>query len=66
MAIAVKRLAIIALLSSAAIVGPRLRAQSPTYGVGHPPTADDLKKIDIEVTPDGKGLRPGSSTAAAG
>jgi mono/diheme cytochrome c family protein len=43
-----------------------LSAQSPTYGVGRPPTADELKAIDIEVTPDGKGLRPGSSTAAAG
>ena len=26
----------------------------------------DLKAIDIEVTPDGKGLPPGSGTAAAG
>jgi mono/diheme cytochrome c family protein len=41
-------------------------AQSPTLGYGRAPTPDELKAIDIEVTPDGKGLAPGSSTAAAG
>ena len=41
-------------------------AQSPAFGVGRRPTADELKAIDIEVTPDGKGLPPGSGTAAAG
>jgi cytochrome c len=41
-------------------------AQSPTFAVGHPPTADQLKAIDIDVTPDGKGLPPGSGTAVAG
>jgi S-disulfanyl-L-cysteine oxidoreductase SoxD len=66
MAIAVERVAIVTLFSSAALLGPRLLAQSPTYGVGRPPTVEELKAIDIEVTPDGKGLRPGSSTAAAG
>jgi len=40
--------------------------QSPTYGVGRTPTPDELRAIDIEVTPDGKGLRHGSGTAAAG
>src|ERR1044072_5294697 len=41
-------------------------AQAPTPTHGRPPTADELKAIDIEVTPDGKGLAVGSSTAAAG
>jgi len=41
-------------------------AQSPTYGIGHPPTNDELKKVDIEILPDGRGLPPGSGTAAAG
>jgi cytochrome c len=41
-------------------------AQSPTPGYGRAPTADELKAIDIEVTPDGKGLAPGSGTAVAG
>ncbi len=72
MAIVVKRLAIltagVGLVAGLVASGFSLTglAQSPTYGVGHPPTAEDLKKIDIDVTPDGKGLRPGSSTAAAG
>jgi cytochrome c len=73
MAIAVKRVAIVAgfaLVASAFLVvsgfSRTVSAQSPTYGVGRPPTAAELKAIDIEVTPDGKGLRPGSSTAAAG
>ena len=41
-------------------------AQSPTFGVGHAPKPEELKQIDIDVTPDGKGLPPGSGTAAAG
>jgi len=40
--------------------------QSRTYGVGRAPKPDELKAIDIEVTPDGKGLRHGSGTASAG
>jgi cytochrome c len=41
-------------------------AQSPTFGVGHPPSPEQLKQIDIDVTPDGKGLVPGSGTASTG
>jgi S-disulfanyl-L-cysteine oxidoreductase SoxD len=43
-----------------------LLAQSPTFAVGHTPTPEHLRAIDIEVTPDGAGLAPGSGTAAAG
>jgi cytochrome c len=46
--------------------GASALAQSPTYGVGRAPKPDDLQAIDIDVTPDGKGLLPGGSTAAAG
>jgi cytochrome c len=54
-------------LWSASLSGERiLLAQSPTFGVGHIPSPDYLKTIDIEVMPDGKGLAPGSGTAAAG
>jgi S-disulfanyl-L-cysteine oxidoreductase SoxD len=59
----------VALIAAATAVAQTSRpahAQSPTYGVGRPPTPDELKAIDIEVTPDGKGLRHGSGTAAAG
>jgi cytochrome c len=52
---------------SASLSGERvLNGQSPTFGVGHAPSPDHLKTIDIEVMPDGKGLAPGSGTAAAG
>jgi cytochrome c len=43
-----------------------LSAQSPTYGVGRAPTAEELKALDIEVSPDGRGLPPGRGTAAEG
>jgi cytochrome c len=52
---------------SASLSGERvLSGQSPTFGVGHAPSPDHLKTIDIEVMPDGRGLAPGSGTAAAG
>ncbi len=44
----------------------RALAQSPTYGVGRTPTADELKSIDIDVLPDGRGLPRGSGTATRG
>jgi S-disulfanyl-L-cysteine oxidoreductase SoxD len=66
MATAGSRLLILA-LCGAGILGERYAvAQSPTFGVGRAPKPDELKAIDIEVTPDGKGLLPGSGTAAIG
>jgi len=61
-----------AFVAAPIVVAPAVQAfrpafeQSPTYGVGRAPTADELNAIDIEVMPDGKGLRHGSGTAAAG
>jgi S-disulfanyl-L-cysteine oxidoreductase SoxD len=67
MATAPRRFAIAALLAAMAIGSQPLAAgQSPTYGVGRTPRPDELKAIDIDVTPDGSGLLPGSSTASAG
>jgi mono/diheme cytochrome c family protein len=43
-----------------------LWAQSPKYGVGRAPTADEIRQWDISVSPDGKGLPPGRGTAAEG
>ncbi|HXI31324.1 MAG TPA: cytochrome c [Vicinamibacterales bacterium] len=57
---------VLAALSIAGLTGVRVLAQSPTFGVGHAPTAAELKAIDIDIAPDGKGLPPGSGTAAAG
>ena len=41
--------------------------QSPTtLGIGRVATADEIKKIDIDVMPDGRGLPDGKGTAAEG
>jgi cytochrome c len=42
------------------------KAQSPTYGVGRTPTAEEIRKWDISIGPDGKELPPGRGTAAEG
>ncbi len=49
-----------------ACTAPALLAQTPATGLGRTPTADELKLIDIDITPDGRGLPPGRGTAAAG
>ena len=54
------------LLTIAVVCQASLHAQSPTFGVGRTPTADELKAIDMDVTPDGRGLPSGSGTAATG
>jgi len=41
-------------------------AQLPTYGVGRPPTAEEVKAWDLTIPPDGQSLPPGSGTAALG
>jgi mono/diheme cytochrome c family protein len=44
---------------------PALFAQKP-LGIGRAATADEIKKLDIDVMPDGRGLPPGSGTVAEG
>ena len=41
-------------------------AQSPKYGLGHTPAADEIRRWDVSVGPDGAGLPEGSGTAATG
>ena len=41
-------------------------AQSPTYGVGRTPTAEELRAWDISISPDGKELPAGHGTAKEG
>ncbi len=41
-------------------------AQSPTYGLGKTPTADELRTWDISISPTGKELPPGGGTAKEG
>jgi cytochrome c len=48
------------------VAAPSARAQLPTYGLGRAPTAEEIKAWDVTIPPDGKGLPPGSGTAAQG
>ena len=41
-------------------------AQSPTYNLGRPPSAEEIQTCCIPITIDGKGLPPGSGTAEQG
>ena len=43
-----------------------LAAQSPTYGVGRPPTPEEIRALGAAIAPDGEGLPGGSGTVAAG
>jgi cytochrome c len=54
--------AFLALLLGAAPVA----GQSPKYGAGRPPTAEELRELGPAIAPDGTGLPEGSGTAAAG
>ena len=41
-------------------------AQSPTFGLGKTPTAEEIRAWDIAISPDGKELPPGSGSAKEG
>src|ERR1051325_5304691 len=43
-----------------------LSAQSPKYGVGRPPTPEEVREIGSAICPDGTGLPEGTGTVAAG
>jgi mono/diheme cytochrome c family protein len=55
------RLAMIVLL-----LGSPALAQSPTYGVGHSPTPEEIRALDISIGPTGEELPPGRGTAKEG
>jgi cytochrome c len=62
--IALKVVTIPLLLGS--LVGSPTIAQSPTYGVGRTPTAEELRHMDISVGPTGEELPPGRGSAKEG
>src|SRR2546430_7410310 len=43
-----------------------LSAQSPRYGVGRPPTPEEVRELGPAIAPDGTGLPEGAGTVAAG
>ena len=47
-------------------VGHVAWAQSPTYGVGRAPSAEEVRAWDISISPTGKELPPGRGTAVEG
>ena len=48
------------------LVGSPAIAQSPTYGVGRTPTAEELGRMDISISPEGDELPPGTGNAKEG
>src|SRR5215472_24796 len=58
--------AILAILIVALAAAVQLAAQSPTFGVGRPPTPDEMRDLRSAIAPDGTGLPEGSGTVAAG
>ena len=45
------------------LLGVSAQAQSPTYGVGRTPTAEEIRAWDIAISPTGEELPEGSGTA---
>jgi mono/diheme cytochrome c family protein len=57
----------IAVLATALVLAGAAHAATPAPPkLGKPATADDIAKIDISITPDGKGLPAGSGSVAQG
>jgi cytochrome c len=48
------------------LLGSPAVAQSPTYGVGRTPSAEELRRMDISVGPTGEELPPGRGSAKEG
>src|SRR5688572_9481567 len=48
------------------LMGVSALAQSPTYGVGRTPTAEEIRAWDISIGPTGEELPPGRGTAKEG
>ena len=50
----------------ALLLGSPAFAQSPTYGVGRTPTAEEIRRMDISIGPTGEELPPGRGSAKEG
>ena len=48
------------------LLGGSALAQSPTYGVGSTPSAEEIRAWDISISPTGEELPPGRGTAEEG
>ena len=54
------------LLAFVLLMGVSALAQSPTYGVGRTPSAEEIRAWDISIGPTGAELPPGRGTAKEG
>src|SRR5205807_8118622 len=48
------------------LLGSTAFAQSPTYGVGRTPTAEEIRRMDISIGAAGEEFPPGRGTAKEG
>jgi cytochrome c len=48
------------------VAAAALSAQSPRYGVGRPPTPEEIREVGSAIGPDGAGLPKGSGSVADG
>jgi S-disulfanyl-L-cysteine oxidoreductase SoxD len=53
-------------LVAGSVLASSALAQSPTYGVGRTPTAEELRRMDISIGPTGEELPPGRGSAKEG
>src|SRR5262245_58316029 len=58
-----KRSALFALAATAALAA---QSAQPRYGVGRPPTPEEIRNLGSAIAPDGTGLPAGSGTVAEG
>ena len=56
------RLVAIALI----LASPAFAQSSPKFGVGRAPTAEEIRALDISISPTGEELPPGRGTAKEG
>ena len=59
-------MALLRLLACALLISAPVLAQSPTYGVGRAPTAEEIRAWDISIGPHGEELPPGRGTVKEG
>jgi cytochrome c len=58
--------AILLLLGSPVLVSPALAQSAPTYGLGHTPSAEEIRARDINIGHTGEELPPGHGTPKEG
>ena len=55
-----------ATLALVVLLGTTIGAQSQKFGVGRPPSPEEVRDLASAIAPDGAGLPPGSGTVADG